>query len=491
MKPQLNDQARASASFIPGTNCWRVERAETAAVIIDAADYFAGARAAMLAARRRIMLIGWDFDTRIRIGSGEEDDGAPPIVGAFILWLVENRPDLEIFLLRWDIGALKALFRGTTPITVLRWALHERIHVRLDSAHPLGASHHQKIVVVDDCLAFCGGIDMTTGRWDTRAHRDRDPGRIGPGGKACGPWHDATMALEGPAAATLGELARYRWEAAGGEKLTPVTVKERCWPASLTAHFENIDVAISRTQPKYGDVEEAHEIEALYLDLIERAKRHIYAESQYFASRKIAEAIARRLDEADGPEIVLVIPQQADGWLEQEAMDTARARLHEAIKRRDANGRFRVYHPFTAGGDPIYVHAKIMVIDDRVLRVGSSNLNNRSMGLDTECDVTIDASLPANGSACATIRNIRDGLIAEHLGTDPARVAELIERTGSLIGAIEHLRGAGRSLRPYHRDDLGEIEKYLADHEVLDPEGPDEMFERIGRRSLFHRLRRP
>ena len=197
-------------SFSAGANCWRIERADRAALVVDAADYFDHARRAMLKAKQRIMLIGWDFDARIRIGD-TAGDGGPETIGAFILWLAKRRPALEIYLLRWDIGALKSLFRGITPLVALRWKLHKRIHVKLDGAHPFGASHHQKIVVIDDCFAFCGGIDMTAGRWDRRAHRDDDPERIGPGRKRHGPWHDATMALEGPAAAALGALARDRW----------------------------------------------------------------------------------------------------------------------------------------------------------------------------------------------------------------------------------------------------------------------------------------
>jgi phosphatidylserine/phosphatidylglycerophosphate/cardiolipin synthase-like enzyme len=349
-KSIMTMHAKASAEkpiLVPGSNVWRVAHAERASLIIDAADYFSAARAAMLAAEKRIMLIGWDFDARIRLGSPKDGSRAPATVGSFILWLVKHRPDLEVYVLRWNFGAVKSLFRGTTPLTIAKWALHDRIHFRLDSAHPLGASHHQKIVVVDDCLAFCGGIDMTRGRWDTRQHLDDDPGRIGPDRKSYGPWHDANMAIEGPIAAALGELARERWQCAGGEALSAVERKGSCWPDNLKIQFKKVDIGISRTRPKYGDNDEAHEIEALYLDLIAGARRHIYAESQYFASRKIAEAIARRLAEPDGPEIVLLNPEKADGWLEQEAMDTARARLFEALKRGDKRGRFRLYHPFT------------------------------------------------------------------------------------------------------------------------------------------------
>jgi len=481
----------APGSLAPGRNCWRIEGATRAALVVDADDYFRVVREAMLKAEQRIMLIGWDFDARIRIGDPDAEDGAPAAIGEFILWLADRRPALEIFLLRWDFGAIKAIFRGVTPLTLLRWWRHERIHVTLDAVHPPGASHHQKIAVIDDCLAFCGGIDITSGRWDTRDHADDDPRRLGPNRKPYGPWHDATMALEGPVAAALGELARERWRCAGGERLPAVIAGGDCWPASLEADFTDMPIAISRTSPDHEPAEECRENEALYLDLIARARRFIYAESQYFASRRIAEAIAKRVAEPDGPEIVMINPEQADGWLEQSAMDTARARLWEAIQRVDHGGRFRIYHPFTRAGAPIYVHAKIMIVDDEVLRVGSSNWNNRSLRLDTECDVTIDAAGAGDEAAAAAICRLREGLMAEHLGAEPAAVARAVAETGGLIAAIERMRGPGRTLRPYAPPELNTVEQALADNEVLDPEGPDEMFEPLTRRGLFRRLRRP
>ena len=460
-------------------------------MVVDAADYFDHARRAMLQAKHRIMLIGWDFDARIRIGDAKED-GGPESIGRFILWLAKRRPELEIYLLRWDTGAIKALFRGITPLVALRWKLHKRIQVKLDGAHPFAASHHQKIVVVDDCFAFCGGIDMTVGRWDRRDHLDEDPGRVGPNGKPHVPWHDATMALEGPAAAALGDLVRDRWARAGGGDLAPVHGGADCWPDELATHFEAVDVAIARTLPEYGGHRPAHEIEAMFLDLIARARRFLYVETQYFASRLIAEAISRRLSEPDGPEIVIINPEQADGWLEQEAMDTARARLHEALVRLDDHGRFRIYIPYTEGGAPIYVHAKIMIVDDVVLRVGSSNMNNRSQRLDTECDVAIDAEAEGNATAGDAIGALRAGLMAEHLGVAADRVEACFAETGSLIATIERLAGPGRSLRRYQPPDLNAVQLYLADNEVLDPETPDDTFEPLTRRTgLFQRLRRP
>lgn len=466
-------------------NHWRAETAERFAFIVDAADYFVVARKAMLKARHSIYLIGWDFDSRIRFG---DDAGeGPEKLGDFILWLADRSPNLEIRLLRWDTGAIKALFRGTTLFTILRWKWHKRITLKLDGAHPLAASHHQKIVVIDDCIAFCGGIDMTAGRWDRREHLDDDPGRRNPNGKPYEPWHDATSAFDGAAARAMGDLARKRWTIATGEKLTPAGREHDCWPDDLVPAFENVCLAIARTRPEMADIAPVYEIEEMYIDLISRAKRWIYAESQYFASRRIAHAIARRLVEADGPEIVIVNPVSTEGWLEPLAMESARARLIEALRRIDEHDRLRVYCPVTANGAAIYVHAKVMVVDDHYLRVGSSNFNNRSLRLDSECDVVVAADAPGNAGIESRIAALRNGLIAEHLAADEERVAARLEESGSLIRTIEGLcrETTGRTLVPFKIPDINGVAEWLADNQILDPEGSDAIFEPLSKRSLF------
>ncbi|HXH16658.1 MAG TPA: phospholipase D-like domain-containing protein [Sphingomonas sp.] len=470
-----------------GTECWRIERAEQMAVIVDAADYFRTARVAMMAAKRRILLIGWDFDARIALEPGVDRPGEPKILGDFMLWLVEREPELEVFVLRWDTGAIKSLFRGSTIFTMMKWMKHKRIHTKLDGHHPTAASHHQKIVIIDDALAFCGGIDMTGDRWDTREHRDDEPHRVQPSGKPYKPWHDAISAVQGPVAHALGELFRRRWRLAGGMKMTAGQPGGTLWPEGLKVDFHDVDVAIARSEPEMSDQEPVYESEALFLGQIARAKTCLYIESQYFASRRIAEAVAKRLDEADGPEIVIINPTTAQGWLEPIAMDTARARLMEALHRRDTHKRLRMYHPYTAGGEAIYCHAKILIADDDVFRLGSSNMNNRSLRLDTECDLAIRATDDAT-SQCITA--IRDGLIAEHLGVDRQTVSDRVAETGSLIETIESLRGPGKTLRRYEVPDLSSVEAWLADNEVLDPEEPGEMFELLDKRGLFRRWRR-
>ena len=330
---------------------WRYGKASKAHVIVDAAEYYRWIREAMLYARHRILLIGWDFDTRIDLINREpgarRDRGDPPDrIGDFVPWLVRRRPGLEVRVLKWNFGALKMFGRGRMPFDLLRWWMTKGIDFKFDSAHPLGCSHHQKIVVIDDHLAVCGGIDMTGDRWDTSEHIEDDPRRRRPTGKPYGPWHDCTMMMEGEVARALGDYGRERWEQAGGEPMEPCPPCEISpWPEELSAEFEDVEVGLARTRAGYDDIPESREIETLFIEQIARAKRFIYAESQYFASRKVAEAIVLRMAEPDPPEIVLVNPESADGWLEQAAMDTARIRLLHAIRDRDHAKRFSLWCP--------------------------------------------------------------------------------------------------------------------------------------------------
>lgn len=458
----------------PGTTCWRIERAGRFAQIVDAADYFAVLKAAMLQARHSIYLIGWDFDTRTQLEPAGATQPGPNRLGRLINWIVRRRPGLQVYILPWRLGLVRTLVRGTTAFFILKWIFHRRVHFQPDGHHPTGASHHQKIVVIDDAIAFCGGIDITGARWDRRAHEPRDRHRRLPGGKPYGAWHDATTAVDGAAACALGEFARDRWFRTTGKRLPVPPPGANPWPESLPATLTDVDVAIARTAPTYGGETEVREIEALYLAGIAAARRTIYLESQYLASRGIADAIAARLREPDGPEIVVVNPESADGWLEEAAMGSARLRLLDVIRAADRYDRFRIYVPVTEAGEPIYVHAKVMVIDDRLLRIGSSNLNNRSMNFDTECDLAIEArpGTPDCARLEQAIRSIRDDLLAEHLGVTMEQLAAAHQAAQSLIEVIESLASPGRSLIPLKTPDHAPILEILADADFTLPEKP-------------------
>ena len=217
--------------LVPDETCWRVERADRYAVFVDAADYFAALKKALLGARRRVLLIGWDFDPRIRMDPRSPGRGRDDRLGRVLEAAVRANPELEIGVLVWDLGMLYGLGRGMAPIVLLGRRTPDRLTFTVDTHHPVGGAHHQKIVVIDDCLAFAGGIDVTADRWDTPEHPDSSRSRARPGShRDMGPWHDVTSLVSGPAAQAIGDLARERWESAKGEHLEPVSGVEPCWP---------------------------------------------------------------------------------------------------------------------------------------------------------------------------------------------------------------------------------------------------------------------
>ncbi|HET9429195.1 MAG TPA: phospholipase D-like domain-containing protein [Allosphingosinicella sp.] len=471
------------ASIIqPGHNCWRVEKADRLAFIVDAADYYEHIASAMERARSSIFIAGWDFDTRISLSPTEDGGGEP--LGHFLLRLVRSQPGLVIRILKWNVGAFKQFLKAKAVYWLFHWWRARRIDFRFDAAHPFGCSHHQKIVVIDECLAACGGIDITAGRWDTPRHVGQDRRRVGADGKPCMPWHDATMLMCGDVALALHDLVSARWKVVTKEEVKPREDCEPIWPPALATTFEAVEVAISRTRAAYKDLSEIRESEAMYIDMIAAAQDYIYLENQYFTSGKIAAAIATRVAEPDPPEIVLIMPRTADGWLEQKAMDGARAKLVQAIRRKDHRKRFRIYVPVTEDGQDIYVHAKVSIVDGRLLRVGSSNLNNRSMGLDSECDIILDAARAANAHCRAGIEEIRLRLLAEHLGCSIEDYEDAESRAGSMIAAIEEMLGTGKTLDPLEVEEPGVVEEFIADNELLDPESADQMFEATTRRGL-------
>jgi phosphatidylserine/phosphatidylglycerophosphate/cardiolipin synthase-like enzyme/uncharacterized membrane protein YdjX (TVP38/TMEM64 family) len=448
--------------FEPGRNCWRVEKASKAAFIVDGDAYFKAFVAAARTAQRSLLITGWDFHSRTRLLCGAADGGGCDLeLGDFLNQLARERRDLQIHILIWDYPMIFGMDREWAPIYGLGWKPHRRVHFRYDNTHPTGGSHHQKIVVIDDAMAFNGGIDLTCRRWDTCAHAAKDEHRV-MSGTPYPPFHDLMMAVEGDAARALGELVRERWRIATGETLRAPTASRRMawarrrsalspaasrWPDDLRVDLRDVPVAISLTSPSVNGHGGRREVEALYVDMIAAARHGIYIENQYFTAEKIGDALEARLREADGPEVVLVLRKLSHGWLEEMTMEALRTRLIERLKAADSHGRLRVVYPYIEGleeGACIDVHSKMIVIDDEIARIGSANIANRSMGLDTECDLSIAAD--GREDVRAAIRGLRATLLGEHLGQAPDAVQAVIDRTHSLQAPIDELRQEQRTL---------------------------------------------
>lgn len=463
----------------PGRNVWRVERARRFAVLVDADAYFTALRASLRCATRSIFILGWDLHSGLRLRS-EDEEG--PELRALLSELAEERPALRIRLLDWDFSMLLAAERELLPWLALDARTPSRVRFRLDGRHPVGACHHQKIVVIDDRMAFVGGLDLTSARWDTPEHRVDDPRRSTVDGEPYPPFHDVQVAFDGEAARAVGILARERWLRALGRRAVPRGAVARSdgdpWPAMLEPDLRDVSVGIARTEPAYAGRPEVREVEALYRDSIRAARRYVYLENQYLTSRVVGEALCESLARRDGPEILVVAPRQCSGWLEESSMGLLRHRLVQRIRATDVHGRFRLLYPrLPSDAVRLNVHAKVMIADDALLRVGSANLSNRSMGFDTECDVVVEARSPEQAAA---IGRVLHRLLGEHLG-EPADAVEkaLHESGGRLFGCVDRLSTGERRLESLDSTVSAWVDRILPDELPTDPERPMESFREL------------
>jgi phosphatidylserine/phosphatidylglycerophosphate/cardiolipin synthase-like enzyme len=424
--------------FRPGENCAAVARADRVAFIVDAEDYFDAFMHAAEHAERSIVILAWDFDSRTPLCNDDDPDKCVT-VGKFLNCLAKRKPHLRIRILDWDFPMVFGTDRELPPSLNFSWKPHKHLDFRFDDTHPVGGSHHQKIIVIDDKLAFSGGLDLTNKRWDTREHKAEDPLRVFDG-KPYPPFHDVMIAVDAEAAKALSKVASERWLNATGETLKPVWVDGDPWPPELPVHVTDVQVSIACTVPDTDTTRGVHHVEASYLDMIARARDYIYIENQYFTSRTIGAALAKRLAEPDGPEVLVVTRLLSHGWLEEVTMTALRTRLVRELRAADRHGRLNVMYPDVPGlceGTCLDIHSKVMIVDDEWLRIGSANLSNRSMGMDTECDVTIEAE--GGATVKEVIREFRDCLIAEHVGGEVEDVARAVKGAGTMAGAIAKL----------------------------------------------------
>jgi len=433
----------------PGHNVWRRESAKRAAMLIDAGPCFGAMREAMCKARRSIVIVGWDIDSRTPLvgNAGEPDDGLPVALGPFLTALVERNPDLSVKLLLWDYSVLYALEREPMPNLALGWNTPRQIELCLDSTVPVASSHHQKIVVIDDAVAFAGGLDLTIRRWDTPEHTPMNSRRVDPAGALYPPFHDVQMIVDGDAAAALGDLVRERWLRSACEELPHRPIVGDPWPEGVEPDFRNVDIGIARTIPPFDGKDGVREIEALYLDMIDTAEETIYLENQFLTCGDIADRLARRLRERPKLEALIVAPKTHHTWIEHRVMLAGRIRFLQTLREAGVADRVRLVHPHVeqdGEAADVMVHSKVAIVDDRLLRVGSANIANRSMGTDSECDLVLEAT---SANERAGIVRLRNRLLAEHLGREPEQIGDALTHHGSLIAAVKALNEDGRKAR--------------------------------------------
>lgn len=457
----------------PGRNCWRVEPCRRFAMLVDADAYFRALREALPRAERTIFILGWDIDSRMELVPHGAQDGLPAGLRDFLCALADQRPHLRIYILSWDYAMVMAMDREWLPSASAHWQAHRHLSFRLDGNHPPGASHHQKVVVIDNKVAFVGGLDLTLRRWDDSCHAPGAPLRMAEG-KPYAPFHDVQCALDGPAAAALGTLCAARWLRAGGSRpRPPAATSSDPWPPGLVPELTDVQVGIARTMPTCEDEPGVSEIRMLLSDAIASARHSIYMENQYFSSGVIAKALQARLGHEDGPDIVLVSRRNESGWLEAHSMGVLRARLYRGLRAADTHERFRLYCPSIPGLMPecVNVHSKVTVIDDDFITIGSSNLSNRSLGLDSECNIVLVSG--GEPRVQAAIAAMRARLLGEHLDVAPEAFQAEVAATRSVLGAIRKLqRDDGRSLEAYAPPLPDDVDAASPAASLLDPIEP-------------------
>ncbi len=355
----------------------------------------------------------------------------------------------------------------------------------VDRTAPAMASHHQKMVCIDDRVAFVGGMDppMRAGHPRARARRlttGRQPGLIPRYGF---PYHDIMLAVDGEAARFVGEACRERFRRTTSGSLDArespeaPTVDSDPWPPELTPLLRDRPVAFAFTHPGTESESATRQVEATLLEQIRSAERSIFIETQYFTVASICDALCERLREPGGPEIVLILPYGCPGTLQSMALDPRRDELLARLRVADPGDRLGIYWPTLSGGDEedvhrnaVYVHAKTLVVDDRLLRIGSANLANRSMGLDSECDV-FTWSEADDGEAREAISDYRRRLLGYLLGVRGDEVAQAERRVGSLVGAVDSLREGRQTLTPFEHT-ASPLAGIGFPVELADPDGP-------------------
>ncbi|MBI5260375.1 MAG: VTT domain-containing protein [Bradyrhizobium sp.] len=419
------------------------------AVLNDAAAYFGALRSSLLLARQQVYIIGWDIHSQTRLvgASARADDGFPEELGPFLRKLLTNRPELRINILIWDFAALYAAEREWNSVQKFTSGAPDRLRICFDSSLPLGSAQHQKIVAIDNSVAFVGGLDLTIRRWDTSEHLPVHPLRCDPEGRAYPPFHDVQCMVDGEAAATLAELAEQRWQAAGCAIEGPRPVPGDRWPVSVPIHAEGIPTGVARTEIQTASRRRVNEVERLFEACINAANRFIYIENQFTSATDLARILAERMLRVPSLRVLIVTPKLHSSWLESQSMQNGRGGFIDRFVAADVMERIRIVHPSSRderSEAAVMVHSKLMIVDDDILRIGSANLNNRSMGADTECDLVFEASSDDHRKFVAGLRR---QLIGHFCG---AGEKEIENNEADLFAFLDKISASGRqkSLKP-------------------------------------------
>jgi phosphatidylserine/phosphatidylglycerophosphate/cardiolipin synthase-like enzyme len=392
------------------------------------------------------------------------------------------RSGVHVRGLLWRSHPRQAHFSEQQNTKLVREINNAGGEVLLDERVRRGGSHHQKLVLVrhatgpDDDVAFVGGIDLCHGRHDDARHEgDPQPVDLDPRYGERPPWHDIQLEMRGPAVGDVAHTFRERWDdPTPFDHRNPARIALRLAtrqprrpdplppvrpdPRPAGPHAVQVLRTYPAKRPPYPFAPQGERsIGRAYRKAIRRARRLIYIEDQYLWSQGWAGAIADALRAHPDLRLIAVVPRFAErgGAVSANAENIGRRRVIKML--REAGGdRVAVYDLENAHGTPIYVHAKICVIDDVWLEVGSDNLNRRSWTHDSELscavlDTTLDDRAPLDPAglgdrARVLARDTRLRLWREHLGRPEGDDADLLHP----VSAFEAWRAAATALDAWH-----------------------------------------
>ena len=434
-----------------GSNCMGIFQTRETGVLIDACDYYRAFYHAAAKAKSYLLLAGWQFDSEVRLLRGDDEREAASEVRFldFLELLCDANPQLEIYILAWDFSAVFSLEREWFQNIIFNWTTNARIHYHFDSVHASGATHHQKFVIADGAIAFVGGMDICSSRWDDRRHLKENPERVDIDGTLYGCYHDIQSYHTGPVVKVLLDLFVKRWADSGGEALKlPTADGVTSFIPAQAFHLPSQQVAISRTQahtPQTGQ-KQIHEIRHLFVDAIMSADRLVYLENQYFSSQAIYWSLIARMTLPDRPRIQIVmmlpdrLPLTEELFLGLPQMKMIRSLQQVAEKTGHTLNVYSSAQLDHGNRKMTFIHSKLLLIDDRFLTVGSANATNRSMGLDTELNVSWEADNPdEQGELVTAIRRLRASLLAEHAGLYGSNEEQRFENVNSLTRHLDCL----------------------------------------------------
>ena len=480
-------------------------------VLVDGAEYFRRLHDALRALERgdHVHFTDWQSDQDERL------DGPGTEIGRVLADAA--RRGVQVRGLLWRSHPRQAHFAEQSNTALTKSVDEAGGEIVLDERVRRGGSHHQKLFVIrhgagaDDDVAFEGGIDLCHGRRDDAGHAG-DPQAVGLDTRygPRPPWHDVQLEVRGPAVGELGYTFRERWD-----DPTPLDHRNplRLVLRHLTRQPRNPDplppapddppscgthaVQVLRTypskRPRYPFAPDGERsIARAYLKAFRRARALVYLEDQYLWSEEAAVALADALQRAPALRVVAVVPRYPDrgGRATSAASRIGRERVLDIL--RGAGGdRVAVYDLENADGTPIYVHAKVCIVDDVLMVVGSDNLNRRSWTHDSEIscsviDLTVDERPPTDPGGlgdCARrlARGARLQLWREHLGRAAGDDADLLEPIDGFAAmarraaALDDWHRAGRlAPRP-----PGQLRRHVPEHVASWARSPAHVFYRV------------